>query len=82
MDSNPPTTADFAWSDAQAARLTVQDCLVLIGLLAGRVTALEDRLGFINLPDFPELPSKMNGFGSVPRREAAARDALKTMRGE
>ena len=74
MDANPPTAADFAWSDAQAAQLSVSDCMVIIGWLGQRVSELERRSA-IPQPPLPELPSRMTGFGCIPRREDAVKAA-------
>jgi hypothetical protein len=82
MDAHPPTTADFAASDARAARLSTQDCMVLIGWLAERVGQLERLVQPEDYYRLPELPSRMNGFACCPRREEAVREAMGKLRVE
>ena len=79
MDANPPTTADFAASDARAAQLSTQDCLVLIGWLSDRVAQLEALTQEYRIP-MPRLPSAMSGFACLPKRDEAVSSALKRMR--
>jgi len=78
MDFNPPSSADFAWSDAQSALTGNQDQIVIAGWLHSRMVQIERALA-LSVPPFPELPSRIHGPGCIPKRSDAVTAALKSM---
>lgn len=75
MDRNPPSSGDFAWSAANGAQMGVDDCTVLIGWLAQRVTELEALVHPEHRHALPTLPSQMRGFGCSVRAGEATKQA-------
>ena len=79
MDSNPPSTGDFAYSMAQDHATQLQDAMILIGWLCERVADLEEQVG-IAPEERPTLASQINGFGCIPNRDKAVQEAMRKMK--
>lgn len=78
MDSNPPSTGDFAYSMAQDHATQLQDAMILIGWLCERVSELEDQVGVLH-ENRPTLASQIKGFGCIPNRDKAVQEAMGKM---
>jgi len=70
-----PTAGEWAYSMAQDHATQLQDAMILIGWLCGRVIDLEEQVGIAPDPR-PTLASQINGFGCIPNREKAVAEAM------